>query len=369
MVLHRDSARKTQTYPSVAQHYLSRRSAIALTSAGDLRARIGLRHLSLQLLVFFSLLGANAPLSVAAPGVSITQSGGTTNVNETGPTSDTYVSMLDAQPTASVEIIVHPDTQTELGAGTGAPILLTFTTGDWNVAQIVTVTAVDDAVVEGAHASTITHTASSADPGYNGIAIFNVVASVTDNDTAGVIITQSGGSINVNENGPTSDSYDIVLRSKPSASVTIVIQPDGQVDLGSGPGTALNLVISPSSWNFPRQIIVTAVDDTAQEGPHISTITHAATSADPDYNAIAISNVVSNITDNDAAGVSITQSNGSTNVSEQGPTSDAYVIVLDKQAAVPPFRWCSQHSTGVFPDRSRLPLWTMRRLKDFIHQR
>lgn len=275
-------------------------------------------------------IGLAASPTYGAPGVSITQSGGSTSVSETGPVSDSYTIVLDELPTANVEIVVDPDVQTSVGAGAGSPILLTFTTGNWNVPQTVTVTAVDDAVVEGPHTSTIIHIASSMDSNYDGIAIPNVVANVTDNDTAGVVITQTGMTTDVSENGPTSDTYDITLASRPASNVTITVTPDSQIDLGSGAGVAQVIVISPGTWNFSRQIIVTAVDDAVPEGPHTSIITHSASSSDPNYNGIAIANVTVNVTDNDAAGVSITQSGGSTDVSEQGPTSDTYNIVLDR---------------------------------------
>ena len=54
---------------------------------------------------------------------------------------------------------------------------MVFTPGNWNMAQSVAVTAVDDAVAEGAHVETITHAAASSDGNYNGIS----VASVTVN--------------------------------------------------------------------------------------------------------------------------------------------------------------------------------------------
>ena len=54
-------------------------------------------------------------------------------------------------------------------------------------------TAVDDTVPEGTHTSTISHTVSSVDPNYNGFGTSNVVATITDNDTAGVTITEPGG--------------------------------------------------------------------------------------------------------------------------------------------------------------------------------
>ena len=58
------------------------------------------------------------------------------------------------------------------------------------MAKTVTVTAVDDAVAEGAHTGTITHTPSGG--GYAGVAVANVVVDVTDNDTRGVTIVLPG---------------------------------------------------------------------------------------------------------------------------------------------------------------------------------
>ena len=49
-------------------------------------------------------------------------------------------------------------------------------------------TAVNDAVVEGAHIGTITHSASGG--GYDGVSISNVVANITDNDLPGNTWTQ-----------------------------------------------------------------------------------------------------------------------------------------------------------------------------------
>jgi hypothetical protein len=125
--------------------------------------------------------GGTIVFTVPVSGVRVTESDGSTNVSEDGVT-DSYNVVLDSQPTAIVEITADPDSQTNLGAGPGNPITLTFTTANWNIPQTVTVTAVDDAVVEGAHTSTISHSATSADGNYNAIAVANVTANITDND-------------------------------------------------------------------------------------------------------------------------------------------------------------------------------------------
>lgn len=120
----------------------------------------------------------NAPQTY---GVQILQSAGRVDVQEGGAT-DSYQLALLSIPTANVQITVDPDSQVDLGAGPGVPIVLTFTPANALIPQTVTITAVDDNVVEGNHTSTITHTVSSGDSHYNGLAVSNVVANIVDND-------------------------------------------------------------------------------------------------------------------------------------------------------------------------------------------
>ncbi len=259
--------------------------------------------------------------------VSLVESGGSTDVAETGPTSDSYTVVLDTEPTANVVITVTPDAQTDLGAGAATAINLTFTPGDWSTAQTVNVAAVDDATAEGAHTSTITHSAASGDPNYHLIAIANIVANVTDNDSAGVTVTQTGGNTNIAEGGA-GDSYTIALTSEPTANVVITVTPDAQSDIGSGASNPINLTFTSGNWNIAQTINVGAVDDAVVEGAHSSTITHSVASADLNYNALPIANITAGIIDNDLAGVTLIESGGATNVTEFGAT-DTYTLVLN----------------------------------------
>ena len=127
----------------------------------------------------------------ATPGVTITESGGSTDVAETGGT-DSYTVVLNTAPTAPVTITINPGVQV-----TAMPATLTFTPLNWNTAQSITVTAIDDALVEGAHVGTIMHTSASADPAYNAIIISDVVANITDNDSGPLppVIPPPGGGV------------------------------------------------------------------------------------------------------------------------------------------------------------------------------
>jgi len=95
-------------------------------------------------------------------GVTVTPT--TVSATEGGPTGS-YDVVLTSQPTADVTVTVASSD----GQTTPSPTPLTFTTSSWATPQTVTVTAFDDAAVEGAHVGTITHTATSTDSNYNGI--------------------------------------------------------------------------------------------------------------------------------------------------------------------------------------------------------
>ncbi|KPL25159.1 MAG: hypothetical protein AMJ75_01785 [Phycisphaerae bacterium SM1_79] len=116
-----------------------------------------------------------------------------------------------------------------------------------------------------------------------------------------VEVSESGGDTVVEEGGAT-DSYEIVLRSQPTADVEITAAPsDGEIDLGSGPGAAVTVGFLGSDWNVAQTISVTAHDDSVYEGksPHTSTIHHTAISGDENYDGITISSVKVDVIDNE----------------------------------------------------------------------
>ena len=119
------------------------------------------------------------------------------------------------------------------------------------------------------------------------------IGTINNDDTLGIVVTQSGGSTDVTEGGAT-DSYTLVLTSQPTSNVSISVTPDTQVTVATSP-----VVFTTTNWNVAQTVTVTAVDDVAVEGQHTGTISHAVTSADAAYNGFAVANVVANITDND----------------------------------------------------------------------
>ncbi|MEG5042796.1 MULTISPECIES: calcium-binding protein, partial [unclassified Microcoleus] len=97
--------------------------------------------------------------------------------------SDIYKVRLNTQPTANVTVAITPETQV-----TVSQPALTFTSANWNVAQTVTVSAVDDGVVEGNHVSPISHATTSNDTLYNNL-VAPLTVNISDNDNLGDVKT------------------------------------------------------------------------------------------------------------------------------------------------------------------------------------
>ncbi len=99
------------------------------------------------------------------PGITISPTSGLVTT-ESGGTA-TFTVVLDTEPTADVTIGLSSSDTTE---GTVSPTSVTFTTANWNTAQTVTVTGVDDSLNDGDIAYTIvTAAAVSADTSYSGL--------------------------------------------------------------------------------------------------------------------------------------------------------------------------------------------------------
>jgi hypothetical protein len=146
-----------------------------------------------------------------------------------------------------------------------------------------------------------------------------------------VTVRQSGGTTTAAEGG-TGDTYEIFLNTVPTADVTVTVTPDSQIDLGAGPGVAVDLLFAPANGTEPKTVQVTAADDLVPEGAHAGSISHSASSTDGDYHGIAIDTVTVNITDNDNFLPTISDIADQT-IAEEGTTGALTFTVGDVETA------------------------------------
>ena len=129
---------------------------------------------------------------------------------------------------------------------------------------------------------------------------------IADGTPAGMSITESDGSTSVTEAaGPTNtDTYTVVLKSEPTATVTIAVTSD---DPGAATVSPATLIFAPTNWGTAQTVTVTGVDDDVdQTGNRSVTISHSATSTDAKYNGntISIPSVTATVVDDDNTGPS-----------------------------------------------------------------
>ena len=262
-----------------------------------------------------------------AAGFTIVEAGGSTSVNESG-TTDTFTVVLDAEPTSDVVLtVVSGDT----GEATVSPSPLTFTNANWNSAQTVTVTGVDDALIDGNQLTTITLSVDDAnsDNGFDPLADQTVSATTADDEVAGFTIEESGGSTSVNESG-TTDTFTVVLNAKPVTNVELTVTNG---DTGEATALPTPLVVTNANWNTAQTVTVTRVDDALGDGNQNTTITISVDDANSDdaYDPLSDQTVsATTVDDDDATGFTIEESDGSTLVNESG-TIDTFSVVLDVQ--------------------------------------
>jgi hypothetical protein len=235
-------------------------------------------------------------------GITVTPTAGLVTT-EAGGTA-TFTVVLTSQPTANVVI---PVTSSKPAEGTASTSSLTFTAANWNTAQTVTVTGVDDQVKDGDIAYTIVlAAATSSDPRYSGMDAADVAATNTDNDASGVSVTPVAGLVTTEAGGTA--SFTVRLFSQPTADVTIPIASSNPAE---GSVSAASLTFTAASWNVAQTVTVTGVDDQVKDGDVAYTIVLSpAASADPVYAGVDPADVSATNTDNDVAGITVTPTAG-----------------------------------------------------------
>jgi predicted outer membrane repeat protein len=259
------------------------------------------------------------------PGLVVADTGGTTVVTEAGGT-DVIRVKLATQPTAGVTVTVDPDAQCTAGGASSVDVPIAV--ADWNTFVDVTIAAVDDDDLEGSpHTCAILLTAASTDAGYDSVSAATS-ADVTDDEVADVLAT-TGGGVAVTEGGAT-DTFDVVLASRPSSSVTVTFGHDGQVTL---PASA---TFTPADWDTPQNVTVTAVDDDVVEGAHSGAVTLGVSSSAIGYSTspvtrvdgVATADLTVAVTDDDIAGVVATPNDLAL---AEGGADDTYALTLTSQ--------------------------------------
>ncbi len=251
-------------------------------------------------------------------------SGYTTNV--TGPTATegggtgAFTVVLNAVPTATATITIGTSPQC-----TFAPSTLTFTSANWNVAQTVTATAINDTIVEGGHFCAPASITPSGG-GVVGSAAPPPTISVTDNDTATVTIANTTNGV---EAGSVSGVMTVTQSAVSATNTVIAYTVTGTATSGAD-YTALSGTVTIPAGQTTATITIPITDDAIVEGNEtvIVTMNSLTGTAGVALGALAARSATNTITDNDTATVTLANT---TNGNEAGPVSG--VMTLTQTAA------------------------------------
>ncbi len=215
----------------------------------------------------------------------------------------TYTVVLDSRPTAAVTVSV---TSGEPGVATAAPASLTFAPGVWNVAQTVTVTAVDDAIdnTNDKRTTEVTHMVTSSDSQYQGEEADKVLVAVDDDDG-------------------------------PPTGITLTANPDSlDEDAGATTVTVTAAVSGGTAYADDKAVVVSVVDDTAVSPADYAAVTNftitIAAGSTSETGSFTLAPVVDNLD----------EKNETINVSGSlsGVTVDGTKITINDDDATPSFK-------------------------------
>ena len=264
---------------------------------------------------------------------------GDTRVVEENGLFDSYeISIPSIVGVAYVNVSASRSSTADEKYGTDADSILLSTDGvkwfenlvltvDDAASRTVYVRAAADTAEEGTRTVLINHSISSDNPDFDGLDIANVEVTVFDNDKADLIITEVEGNTTLVEGDSVGDQVLVQLSKQPTGTVTVSFaNVDGQV------AVPVALSFDALNWNTPQLVQLIAVDDALAENNMRSEVVFTATSGDTDYDGKTAS-LKAIVIDDDSGQVIITETDGSTLVSET--QDDTYSIRLSREPSAP----------------------------------
>lgn len=238
--------------------------------------------------------------------------------------SATFTVALATQPAAPVTISLNSSDPSQ---GMLSQTTLTFDAGNWNVAQKVTVTGLDDHIVHGDQTYQITGTASSSDTSYDGLTMAPLTVVNKEADVAGFTVTPNAGLVTTDVGG--SATFTVDLTSQPTAPVVIQVFSN---NTNRGVVSTSRLIFDATNWNVPQTVTVTGVDSDIRDAGPYTILLAPAISADPVYRGLQPSPVSVTNLEGDFFGALVKPVTGLV-TTEAGGTATFRVVLTNWPAA------------------------------------
>ncbi|MCY3786422.1 MAG: hypothetical protein OXG47_06825 [bacterium] len=244
--------------------------------------------------------------------------------------------MVAAAPGASGTSVI-PAATGDFTLGTNKK--LTIAAGSRASTGTVTITAVDNDIDTTNKSIAVSATVMG---GHEVAAPAVKTLTITDDDTRGIDVSPTSLTLAEADNTNTADikehqgSYDVVLTSEPTGTVTISVASD---DTDAGTVNKSSLTFDDGDWNDAQTVTVTAVPDAYDNtGDKRSlSITHTVSASGTDYSGESADDVGVEVTDDDDAPMDITLSvdtDSVTNGSQSSIAENAAATTVAVKAAL-----------------------------------
>ena len=235
--------------------------------------------------------------------------------------------VLTAAPLTNVIIDLQSMDTTEVNLGVSS---LTFTPSNWSTPQLVTLTAVDELLVDGNQTVSIT---ASINPS-SAAAFTSLTAKTTsvvnqDNDLPSFALGPLNGLLT--EGDTETATLSLVLEKQPLYDVILSLS---SVDTGEVSSTITSYTFTNINWNVPQTVVLFSVDDFIIDGTQQSTITLSIdSSSDPAFLSVADQSFIAGNLDNDIANLDISPLYGGS-LLESDSRTVSFTIRLSAQPSV-----------------------------------
>ncbi|MEE3193643.1 MAG: hypothetical protein VX289_03910, partial [Candidatus Poribacteria bacterium] len=222
---------------------------------------------------------------------------------------------------------------------------VTFSTTNFNTAQAIIITGVDDLIWDGnINYSIVLGPATSVDATYNGVDPPDLSVINYDDEVPGLILNPTSG-LSTGEGGAT-DKFTVMLNFQPSNDVNVTVSCSDATECGASPSS---LTFTSTNWNTTQTVNVSGDDDDVADGDVSYIVTTTTSSDDPNFNGV-IQSISGTNSDDDIVGIMVsslieiaTSETGARStfelVLESEPTSDVQIAIFSSdltEAAVAP---------------------------------
>ena len=249
-------------------------------------------------------------------GITVTPTSGLETVEAGGSVSFTVV--LDAPPSDDVVVEYFVGDASEGSVSSGA--LLTFTPINWNVAQAIYPSGVDDAIDDGDVFYDMVGIVRSLDSNYDGFAV-DTVTIMNKNDDFSVNVAATD--ISIAETGADTGTFTFSRTGGLSGSLTVVYSVGGTANNSTDYSGLSGVAVIPAGQSSV-DLVVTPIDDASVDPSETVSVTVVSGTG---YLVGATASAAMTIVDNDAAGITVSPVSGL--VTNEAGGSASFTVVLN----------------------------------------